>query len=97
MKNARKPMPHISWMETPNPGLQFSVNIKNNTEHTASKVKLTVYNPDRKKIFYPGIKDINLEYINLAHGTLAKNQEFFHSKIIKIVAFIQLIRKSQKA
>jgi ligand-binding sensor domain-containing protein len=60
MKDARKQMPLICRQETPNPGMQLSVNIKNNTEHTASKVQFTVYNPDRKKIFYSEIKDINL-------------------------------------
>ena len=53
-------MPLICWQETPNPGMQLSVKIKNNTEHTAAKVKLTVYNPERKKIFHSEIKDINL-------------------------------------
>jgi len=35
MKNARKPMPLVCLKETPNPSLQLSVSMKNNTEQTA--------------------------------------------------------------
>jgi len=60
MKNARKEVPLIDLSQTPNPTLQLNINIKNTTNESAAKVKLSVYNPDRTKLAYSVDKEISL-------------------------------------
>ncbi|MCX6580274.1 MAG: hypothetical protein NT166_08820 [Candidatus Aminicenantes bacterium] len=65
-KNPRMPIPMFDLEQNPTPAINLNVEVKNNTELTASKAILKVYTPDRTTLLHeleaplslnPGIKD----------------------------------------
>jgi len=51
-KNPHLPIPMYDLTENVTPSINLNVNVKNNAETPAAKVKLKAYTPDRKRVLY---------------------------------------------
>jgi len=59
-KNPKLPIPMYNLTNNPTPTVNLTIKVKNNTESSASNVKLVVYTPDRKILMYETEASIGL-------------------------------------
>ena len=60
-KNPKLPIPLYNVVLNPNPTISNAATIKNTTEHTVTKVKITIQNPSRTTIIHEFEKSVALE------------------------------------